>query len=47
MNGQTNKQPEITTLNIVLLDWKPSAAKVTKSYSRCLTALERFYVPVN
>ena len=29
---------------ISVLDWEPSAAKVTKSYSHRLPALERFYL---
>ena len=29
--------------NIYILSWEPSAANVTKSYSRRLPALERFY----
>ena len=29
--------------NYKVLTWEPSAAKVTKSYSRRLPALERFY----
>ena len=40
---RTSKQTESTTLYIVILVWEPNAAKVTKSYSRRLPALKRFY----
>ena len=40
MIGHENKQDDYF---IYILVWEPSAAKVTKSYSRRLPALERFY----
>ena len=40
MIGHENKQDYYF---IYILAWEPSAAKVTKSYSRRLPALERFY----
>ena len=39
---RTSKQTESTTLYIYILVWEPSAANVTKSYSRRLPTLERF-----
>ena len=35
--------PGFIAENYIKLAWEPSAAQVTKSYSRRLPALERFY----